>query len=88
MKPMDETLGLIESWIELTNHRGAANPIANILDYVLLITEVEKVENIIFTFAHMFASEPRDGILGHQFIKRLESFAACYSQFLLLADFF
>jgi hypothetical protein len=33
MKPMDEKLGLIESWIELTNHRGAANPIANILDY-------------------------------------------------------
>jgi hypothetical protein len=31
MKPMDETLGLIESWIELTN------PIANILDYVYII---------------------------------------------------
>ncbi len=52
---------------------------------VLPTTEVEKVENIIFTFTHMFASEPRDGILGHQFNKRLESFAPCYSQFLLLA---
>jgi hypothetical protein len=29
---------------------------------------------------------PRDGILGHQFDKRLESFAPCYSQSLLLAD--
>ena len=28
-----------------------------------------------------------DGILGHQFNKRLESFAPCYSQSLLLADF-
>ncbi len=28
-----------------------------------------------------------DGILGHQFEKRLESFAPCYSQSLLLADF-
>jgi hypothetical protein len=79
MKPMDETLGLIESWIELTNHRGTANPIANILDYVLPITEVEKVENIIFTFTHLFASEPRDGILGHQFNTRLEYFAPSYS---------
>jgi hypothetical protein len=31
--------------------------------------------------------EARDGILGHQFNKRLESFASCYSQSLLLADF-
>jgi hypothetical protein len=53
MKPMDETLDLIESWIELTNHRGTANPIVNILDYVLPITEVGKVENIIFTFTHV-----------------------------------
>jgi hypothetical protein len=30
---------------------------------------------------------PRDGILGPQFNKRLESFAPCYSQSLLLADF-
>jgi hypothetical protein len=29
----------------------------------------------------------RDGILGHQFNKRLESFASCYSESLLLADF-
>jgi hypothetical protein len=29
----------------------------------------------------------RDGILGHQFHKRLESFALCYSQSFLLADF-
>jgi hypothetical protein len=29
----------------------------------------------------------RDGILGHQFNKRLESFASFYSQSLLLADF-
>jgi hypothetical protein len=29
----------------------------------------------------------RDGILGHQFKKRLEYFALCYSQSLLLADF-
>jgi len=29
----------------------------------------------------------RDGILVHQFNKRLESFASCYSQSLLLADF-
>jgi hypothetical protein len=29
----------------------------------------------------------RDGILGHQFNKRLESFDPCYSQSLLLADF-
>jgi hypothetical protein len=28
----------------------------------------------------------RDGILGHQFNKRLESFAPCYSKSLLLAD--
>jgi hypothetical protein len=68
---MDKTLGLIESWIELTNHRGAANPIANILDYVLLITGLEKVENIILTFMHMLASEPRDGIPEHQFNKPL-----------------
>jgi hypothetical protein len=33
MKPMDKTLSLIESGVELTNHRGAANPIGNILDY-------------------------------------------------------
>ncbi len=83
---MDETLCLTESWVELTNHRGTANPIANILDYVLPITEVEKVENIIFTFTHMFASEPTDGILGHQFNIRLESLAPCCSQSLLLAD--
>jgi hypothetical protein len=31
--------------------------------------------------------EARDGIIGHQFNKRLESFASCYSQSLLLADF-
>jgi hypothetical protein len=31
--------------------------------------------------------ETRDGILGHQFNKRLESFAPCYSQSLLLSDF-
>jgi hypothetical protein len=30
---------------------------------------------------------PGDEILGHQFNKRLESFAPCYSQSLLLADF-
>jgi hypothetical protein len=30
---------------------------------------------------------PKDGILGHQFNKRLESFASCFSQSLLLADF-
>jgi hypothetical protein len=29
----------------------------------------------------------RDGILGHQFKKRLKSFASSYSQSLLLADF-
>jgi hypothetical protein len=29
----------------------------------------------------------RDGILGHQLNKRLESFGLCYSQSLLLADF-
>jgi hypothetical protein len=29
----------------------------------------------------------RDGIHGHQVNKRLESFAPCYSQSLLLADF-
>jgi hypothetical protein len=29
----------------------------------------------------------RDEILGHQFDKRLDSFALCYSQSLLLADF-
>jgi hypothetical protein len=28
-----------------------------------------------------------DGIPEHQFKKRLESFALCYSKFLLLADF-
>ncbi len=33
------------------------------------------------------SSEARDGIHGHQFNKRLESFAPCYSQFLLQADF-
>jgi hypothetical protein len=30
---------------------------------------------------------PADGILRHHFDKRLESFAPCYSQSLLLADF-
>jgi hypothetical protein len=29
----------------------------------------------------------REEILGHQFNKRLEFFASCYSQSLLLADF-
>jgi hypothetical protein len=29
----------------------------------------------------------KDGILGHQFNKRLESFASSYSQSLLLEDF-
>jgi hypothetical protein len=29
----------------------------------------------------------RDEILGHPFNKRFESFASCYSQSLLLADF-
>jgi hypothetical protein len=29
----------------------------------------------------------RDRILGHQFNKRLESFAPCYSQSFILADF-
>ncbi len=33
------------------------------------------------------SSEARDGIHGQKFKKRLESFAPCYSQFLLLADF-
>jgi hypothetical protein len=32
-------------------------------------------------------SEPRDGIFGHRFNKKLESFAQCYSQCLLQADF-
>jgi hypothetical protein len=32
-------------------------------------------------------SEPRDGVLGHQFNKRLGSFAQCYSQCLPQADF-
>jgi hypothetical protein len=31
--------------------------------------------------------EARDGILGHQFNKRLESITSCYSQSLLLEDF-
>jgi hypothetical protein len=30
---------------------------------------------------------PRDGVLGHQLYKRLEFFAPCYLQSLLLADF-
>jgi hypothetical protein len=30
---------------------------------------------------------PQDGILGHQFNQRLESFAPCYSQSLLQEDF-
>jgi hypothetical protein len=34
------------------------------------------------------SSTTRDGILRHQFNKRLESFAPCYSQSLLLADFY
>ncbi len=29
----------------------------------------------------------RDGIIGHKFEKRLESFAPCYSQSLALVDF-
>ncbi len=32
-------------------------------------------------------SGSRDGILGHQFNKRLKSLAPCYSQSLILADF-
>ncbi len=31
-------------------------------------------------------TKSRDGVLGHRFNKRLESFASCYSQSLLLAD--
>ncbi len=34
-----------------------------------------------------YLSEYRDGILEHEFDKRLESFALCNSQSLLLADF-
>ncbi len=33
------------------------------------------------------ACVPRDGIFGHHFNKKLESFAPCYWQFLPLADF-
>jgi hypothetical protein len=33
-----------------------------------------------------YGEKCRDGILGHKFNKRLDSFAACYSQSLLLAD--
>jgi hypothetical protein len=32
-------------------------------------------------------TEMGDGILGHLFDKRLDSFAPCYSQSLLMADF-
>ena len=41
------------------------------------------------TFALCVQAEEgnRDRILGHQFNKRLESFAPCYSQSLLLVDF-
>jgi hypothetical protein len=35
----------------------------------------------------IFGLITRDGILGHHFNKKLESFAPCYSQSLLLADF-
>ncbi len=35
----------------------------------------------------LFTTLTRDGILGHQFYKRLESFAPCSSKSLLLADF-
>jgi hypothetical protein len=35
----------------------------------------------------VFFNFSRDGILGHKFNKRLESFGACYSQPLLLGDF-
>jgi hypothetical protein len=43
-------------------------------------------------FSHIFSWDhhlppARDGILGQQFDKRLRSFAPCYSQSLLLADF-
>jgi hypothetical protein len=34
----------------------------------------------------LFVINCRDGILGHQINKRLESFAPCYSQSLILAD--
>jgi hypothetical protein len=37
--------------------------------------------------SRMKTQRPQDGILGHQFNKRLESFTPCYSQSLLLADF-
>jgi hypothetical protein len=36
---------------------------------------------------HWVFSVPRNGILGHQFNKRLKYFVACNSQSLLLADF-
>ncbi len=39
-------------------------------------------------FSRMKLTLSRDGILGHEFDKRLESFAQCYSQSLLLADFY
>jgi hypothetical protein len=42
------------------------------------------------SFSNKFAPRARIDLrwnLGHQFNKRLESFALCYSQFLLLADF-
>jgi hypothetical protein len=35
----------------------------------------------------MLGPDPGDGILGHEFDKRLESFAQCFSQSLLLTDF-
>jgi hypothetical protein len=49
--------------------------------------KVELSECIVFSSETSTLCSSRDGILGHQSNKRLESFAPCYSQSLLLADF-
>jgi hypothetical protein len=40
----------------------------------------------IFQLCNVSSMQSREGILGHQIYKRLESFAPCYSQSLLLVD--
>ncbi len=58
--------------------------VASTVQLYYIFTSIPRV-NTVWSIVHQ--AHFRDGILGHQLNKRLESFAPCYSQSLLLADF-
>jgi hypothetical protein len=56
-------------------------------NYFVIVFEADLNKSRPFRSVPYRQPDTRDGILGQKFTKRLESFAPCYLQSLLLADF-